>query len=946
MKRLEYSNLNDFLRKHVVKKGDNKIITHTRIGNKKLNIFPGSYSIEENELDIFYKLYHRHVFINKNEEYLTEIQNKDGNNQILIDYDFRFDKSINKRVHCEDHIDDLTSLYMEKINQMVNFENDAKIKIYVFERDNIKMMDEFTKDGLHMVIGLKMEHIGQMILREKVLKDIDTVLGDLPLTNTYDSVLDLSISSGSTGWQLFGSQKPGYEAYKIKYEYEYTYVEEDDDFDVEKKILRNPNNLELLPLVSAKYKKMVSYPYNEITKEKVANFKTEKKQNNKKLSKKKIKPIIINNSSNTNYDFSSIKNEEELDGLVFGILESLPHEKYYIKETYKYLMSLPNEYYGPGSYSNWIRVGWALANTDKRLFPLWVKFSSQENCRMTLRDTTDRKFDFDHVPELFDMWCDFDNENDSGLTYRSIMYWAKEGNPNEFHKIRKETIEYYMEQTIKTQVVTESDLAQVLYQLYKDEFRCASIKNKIWYHFRNHRWVEIDSGTTLRYNISRVLSKLYADKSDELTQLASAEESNDVNKFGKIRSLAGKYSQIGTDLKRTAMKQNVMKEVAEIFYEEDPEFMKKLDTKPHLLCFTNGVFDFNEGIFRPGMPEDYISLSTKIPYIPFDSTNEAHVLRKTEIEEFFLQLFPEEELNRYMWEHLASTLIGTNKNQTFNIYNGSGSNGKSKLVELMTMVLGEYKGDVPITLVTQKRTKIGGLSPEVAALKGVRYAVMQEPSKGERLNDGPMKQLTGEDPITGRPMYKEPVTFVPAFKLVVCTNNLFDIKTNDDGTWRRIRLCEFLSKFLEKPYGDERFPKKDYPYQYPVDYDIGNKFERWKFVFMSMLVDIANKTKGVVNDCTMVLKASNDYRKEQDFFTEFLEDKIEKGDEFSVIKRTEVYQEFKSWYEIMYGKGVPKGKDLYDFLDKKIGKYNSGWHGYKIKYDIDNEAGITLNEDY
>ena len=56
------------------------------------------------------------------------------------------------------------------------------------------------------------------------------------------------------------------------------------------------------------------------------------------------------------------------------------------------------------------------------------------------------------------------------------------------------------------------------------------------------------------------------------------------------------------------------------------------------------------------------------------------------------QLFPMKELNNYMWEHLASALIGTNENQTFNIYTGCGCNGKTKLVELMEMVLGNYKG--------------------------------------------------------------------------------------------------------------------------------------------------------------------------------------------------------------------------------------------------------------
>ena len=52
------------------------------------------------------------------------------------------------------------------------------------------------------------------------------------------------------------------------------------------------------------------------------------------------------------------------------------------------------------------------------------------------------------------------------------------------------------------------------------------------------------------------------------------------------------------------------------------------------------------------------------------------------------------------------SLIGTNENQTFNIYTGSGSNGKSKLVELMSKCLGDYKATVPITLVTQSRNSV------------------------------------------------------------------------------------------------------------------------------------------------------------------------------------------------------------------------------------------------
>jgi phage/plasmid-associated DNA primase len=135
----------------------------------------------------------------------------------------------------------------------------------------------------------------------------------------------------------------------------------------------------------------------------------------------------------------------------------------------------------------------------------------------------------------------------------------------------------------------------------------------------------------------------------------------------------------------------------------------------------------------------------------------------------------------------------------------------------MSKALGEYKGTVPITLITQKRNSIGSTSSEIVQLMGTRYAVMQEPSKGDTINEGIMKEITGGDPIQGRALFKDAVTFIPQFKLVVCTNVLFDIKSNDDGIWRRIRVCDFMSKFTDNPYTNDKFPKDNFPYQLEID---------------------------------------------------------------------------------------------------------------------------------
>ena len=591
-------------------------------------------------------------------------------------------------------------------------------------------------------------------------------------------------------------------------------------------------------------------------------------------------------------------------------IDSLQYE---IKETHLYTMALPIEYWCENSFYKWIRVGWALRNTNFKLFLTWIKFSSQWN-----------KFSFSDVPDLFTRWCNFDAANPDGLTNRSIIYWCKQDSPDMYKSIRFETIDYFVQESIE--FATDFDLANILYHIYKDRFVCVSIKNNVWYEYYGNLWREIDSGNTLRIQISKEMWNKFFEKSQQITarliQLESESE-----EWKKLKVINQKISTISAYLKKTNIKNNIMREARELFYDRD--FMEKMDSNPYLICFNNFVIDFKKKEHRKGRPEDYLSKCTNIDFIT-NLSNYSSV--QNEILSFMEQLFPENKLNKYMWQHLASCLLGTNDNQTFNIYTGSGANGKSKLVELMARCMGDYKATVPITLITQKRNTIGSTSSEVAQLIGTRYAVMQEPSKGDKINEGIMKEITGGDPIQARALFKDSITFVPQFKLAVCTNTLFDIASNDDGTWRRIRVCPFKSKFTSNPGNDPKFSLEDYPYQFLIDKNLDEKFEKWAPVFAAMLVEMVYQTQGHVEDCDIVMASSNKYRDGQDYFSEFNKEKIRENPG-GKIKKTELIEEFKQWYISHFNKSIPKGIELYEYMDKKYGKYKSGWHNISISYD-------------
>ena len=61
---------------------------------------------------------------------------------------------------------------------------------------------------------------------------------------------------------------------------------------------------------------------------------------------------------------------------------------------------------------------------------------------------------------------------------------------------------------------------------------------------------------------------------------------------------------------------------------------------------------------------------------------------------------------------MSKCLSGENRDEGFYIWTGSGGNGKSKLIELAQMVLGEYACGLPVSLITSKRASSNSATPE------------------------------------------------------------------------------------------------------------------------------------------------------------------------------------------------------------------------------------------
>lgn len=901
---MSQTSLATFLFNHTAK---NTPITHTRIGDKHSNIYGGSFSIHPDNLDEFYKAYYQHIFVKGNKEYLTE---KQSGLCIAIDFDFRYDYSINERQHGVEEHTNLLQMVIDALKNVLMFEDGFKFNAFIFEKPNVNRLAEnnITKDGIHMLINIQMEHALQEILREDILPLLPDVLGHLPITNSWDAVFDETITKGTTNWQLYGSRKPHNETYQLVSFHNITYDNNEGsltmkDFDgsdfnlsadnFHELSVQNPNNprLEMNPKVVMKYASKTQKPTKPTT--------------------------SLKQPQQQQQEFADINNMEELEIAVKKMLE-VDSKDYHIVQAHQYTQILPAKYYEAGSHLLNRKVAFALKATHECLFLSWIMLRSKAD-----------DFDFSSIPSLQDAWNNHFNKTDRvGLSSRSIYYWAKtDANPDDFKKVSSSCIDTFVE--ISCQTLSEYHTALVIHKVFGGEYVCADIKNKIWYKFENNRWV-LDKGTRIRNAISNEIHKLYFEKANKLYDEIGAINTNDEEESKKYEKLKRKHKSVVEmcgKLNKTTDKNNILRECMDVFY--DDKFIELLDANVNLLACANGVIDLQKKEFRQGRPDDYITLTTNIDYVPYD---EPHA----DLMEFLRQVFPFESLRTYMLEHLASTLFGNCKNQTFQIYKGEGSNGKSMLVDLMGHTLGKYKATAPLSLVCGEGTKSGGTSSEVIQLKGVRYVVMNEPSKNQApMTEGRMKEISGNDPITARALYREAETFIPQFSLSVCANVYLKINTNDDGTWRRIKICPFPSKFIDEDaiqLNEDGTPINDL--EFVKNKNLKELLPSYAVPLLSLLVKIAFEKNGEVGDCELITNESQKYRDSQDPIGRFIRECVVECQGTNTTK-TVLSASCKLWFESNSSKYAVNMPEVYERLEKNYDCDSKRFYNLKLIGDMD-----------
>jgi P4 family phage/plasmid primase-like protien len=505
----------------------------------------------------------------------------------------------------------------------------------------------------------------------------------------------------------------------------------------------------------------------------------------------------------------------------------------------KYLDILDSDRYA--DRNKWLNVGYILHSLSRDYSELWHYFSS--------------KWEHYKNSDCTKAWDSFDS-CESMYTIHNLMHLAKLDNPKDYSEITSEIPNH----DIMYLKPYDNIISKLIYRMYGETFVCSNPERNEWYYFNGVRWVKENKSYNLR---KRIIDDVFNRVETYRKKLASDPNvSEDI-----IRNYNAIARILGSGQKLACLELE--------FYNSN--FEKLLDQNRDLLGFENGVYDLRTDEYRKGVPSDYISLSTGYEFTTVQTT--------AGIEELVYKILPDVETRDFTLKSIASCLDGHVRDENFYIWSGksnSGGNGKSTLTDFILKVLGDYAYVAPVTLVTRQRESANNANSALANVRNKRAVIMQEPEANEQIQAAVMKGLTGGDRVSTRELHSSQIEFKPHAKWFMCCNKIPSVSDVDGGTMRRLKIVEFVSRFVDNPNADN-------PNEYLIDRNLKSKMDVLRDAFMSLLLRYYKryKTEGLIPPET-VAKVTRKYEMDNNSIKQFIDEVLSRGHSTDFIDKEEL----------------------------------------------------------
>ena len=207
----------------------------------------------------------------------------------------------------------------------------------------------------------------------------------------------------------------------------------------------------------------------------------------------------------------------------------------------------------------------------------------------------------------------------------------------------------------------------------------------------------------------------------------------------------------------------------------------RIDAHPYLINCANGTLDLLTGTLRPHDRADLLTKLAPVDYRP----GATHCL----FDEYLRTLdgvIP--GLTPFLARIIGMSLTSDASAESLILMQGEGGGGKTTMSEGVAAMLGDYAVKLSFSsfVLSRHGRAPGAASPDLMRLRGSRFAYAAEGDQAARLDAGIVKQLTGNEKLSARGLYAEPIEFPQTWKLWLVSNYDPRCDSEDTGLWRRI----------------------------------------------------------------------------------------------------------------------------------------------------------------
>ena len=231
------------------------------------------------------------------------------------------------------------------------------------------------------------------------------------------------------------------------------------------------------------------------------------------------------------------------------------------------------------------------------------------------------------------------------------------------------------------------------------------------------------------------------------------------------------------------------------------------------------------------------------------------------------------DLIRFFQIFAGYSMMGKPEHEVLAFLVGGGSNGKSTVIGVLEKIFGDYKATVDKKALMRGRDSDGqAATPAIARLKGIRLAIVTETQEGDVIDESVIKSLSGSDTITARHLHGDTFDFDATFVSWIATNHRPNIRSTDDGTWRRVMQFPFVRNF-EKELGKKNLDTG--LKQRIIDTELSGVLN-WCLKGIEMY-----ESDGLIPPASVVA-ATEEYREEQDILANWMTSALDIGSSFEV----------------------------------------------------------------